>query len=296
MKRLLKTLYSYIPFKMQIFTLVKLVWNPPKSIYKHLHFKGPFEVQFDNKRSFKIYHIGYELENEIFWKGLPNGWEKHSMQNWMNLCKDAEVIMDIGANTGIYALSAKAINSKAKVYAFEPVNRIFDKLQKNVKLNNFEIQCEKKGVSDKNGKAVIHDTDTEHTYSVTINRNLSWFPETTFEVEVEIITIDSFVEQNNIDKIDIIKIDVETHEVEVLNGFRKYIYEFEPTLLIEILNDEIAIGIEKIISPIDYYYFNIDENTGIREVSCLGKSDNYNFLICKSYIADRVRKQYNLNY
>jgi tRNA1(Val) A37 N6-methylase TrmN6 len=39
---------------------------------------------------------------------------------WIKLCRQSETILDVGANTGVYALVAGAVNKKAKIFAFEP--------------------------------------------------------------------------------------------------------------------------------------------------------------------------------
>ena len=82
-----------------------------------------------------------------------------------------------------------------------------------------------------------------------------------------------------------IKIDVERHEPEVLEGLGKYLELFQPTLLIEILNDDIAMKVDKILKGIPYLFFNINEKVGARLVHSLSKSDGYNFLLCKKEIA-----------
>ena len=69
-------------------------------------------------------HYGFQLENEIFWSGLTNGWEKISTRLWIELSKNSKVIFDIGANTGIYSLVSKSINPTSQVFAFEPVKRV----------------------------------------------------------------------------------------------------------------------------------------------------------------------------
>ena len=76
------------------------------------------------------------------------------------------------------------------------------------------------------------------------------------------------------------KIDVETHEPEVIEGMGKYLKNFKPTLLIEILNDDIASQIQTLIADIDYIYFNLNEKGHIKQVNNLSKSDFHNFLIC----------------
>ena len=288
MKKILKKVYGILPLKKQAFTLLKKFYTPSKNLYQHLHFVGNFKVKVNNEKSFKVKHYGYQVENEIFWNGLYKGWEKHSLMLWSRLCLESEVVFDIGANTGIYGLLAKTINSKASVYAFEPVERVFEKLMFNVKLNKYDIKCIKKAVSNYDGEATIYDTNSEHTYSVTVNKNTLAQSSKAIPFQIETIKLDTFIEQENISKIDLMKIDVETHEVEALQGFREYIRSFEPTILIEVLNDTVARGIEEIIAGIDYLFFNIDENLGVRQVDRFTKSDDYNFLICKQHIAAKL--------
>ncbi|MEQ9288851.1 MAG: FkbM family methyltransferase [Cyclobacteriaceae bacterium] len=234
-------------------------------------------------------HYGYEIENELFWKGIKNGWEKESMKLWMQLCLESTTIFDIGANTGIYSLSAKTVNPNATVYAFEPVLRVYKKLVSNCLLNNYDINCFQQALSNDNGKATIYDLPTEHTLSVTVNKDLT--PENTKSIptEVNIVKLSSFIEEHRITEIDLMKIDVETHEVEVLEGFEGFLKAFQPTFLIEILNDEIAQSIQNILSNYSYLYFNIDEKKGISKVKKLTKSHYYNFLICKENVANKLK-------
>jgi FkbM family methyltransferase len=239
-------------------------------------------------KKFKIKHYGYEIENEIFWAGLTNGWEKESIKLWMKLCETSEIIFDIGANTGVYSLIAKTVNPNAKVYAFEPVSRVFAKLKENIALNNFDIIPIQKAVSNTDGTAIIYDTYSEHIYSVTVNKNLC-SPETkVIETQIDTVTLNSFIRQNNIKKVDLMKIDVETHEPEVLQGFSYYLFQFKPTMLIEILNNEVGEKVNNIIQGLDYLYFNIDEKGSIRQVDKITKSDYFNYLLCNIDIATKL--------
>jgi len=288
MKAALKKIYGSLPLKKEVYSLLKKVYHPPKKVYQHLHFVGNFEVKVKENRSFKIRHYGYQIENEIFWNGVFNGWEKVSLRLWEKLCEDSETIMDIGANTGVYALIAKSIKPTSKVWAFEPVNRVFDKLTYNNSLNNYDIECLEEAVSDKDGTATIYDKDTEHTYSVTVNQDNSPNKSDSIPVTINTIRLDNFIEKNKIKNIDLIKMDVEMHEVEALSGMGIYLKKFAPTLLIEILNEEVANGISKLIHGINYLYFNIDENAGITQVDQLTKSDYFNFLICSPEVAKKL--------
>lgn len=279
MRKILKKIYSIIPFKKNLFTIVKSIFNPEEKIYKHLHFKDVFTVKVKEGISFRMRHYGHQLENNIFWKGLTGRWEKQSMELWIRLNEKANVVMDIGANTGIYSLVSKAINPKARVMAFEPVERVFNKLQSNIELNNFNTESYLMAVSDKDGEAVFYDTDADHTYTVTINKDLSQ-DKRYHPVKVKIKTIDSLIKEQKIDHIDLVKIDVETHEPEVMKGF-SLIKKYQPNILIEILSDEIG---EKVQNEIELYgarhiYFDIDEETGPRRVKHIRRSSGMNFLL-----------------
>jgi len=286
MKKLVKVLYSLLPFKRELFSFIKFFYLPPQSIYKHLHFKGIIKVKVDKLRSFKINHHGYVVENEIFWSGLENGWEKASIALWIKLCENADTVFDIGANTGIYALIAKAINSNAQVYCFEPIPKVCEYLKENIVLNNYDIHTSQVALSDHSGKAKIFlPQGNEFEYSVTVNKNNS-SDSNAKEVEIEICDMASFISTNNILNIDLMKIDVETHEVEVLNGMGEYLKKFKPTMIIEILQDDIAEKLDTLLKPLGYLYFDIDDATGkIKKMGKLAKSSYYNYLVCSPEIA-----------
>jgi FkbM family methyltransferase len=288
MKNFLKKIYQVIPFKKEVFGCIKVFFRVPDSINQHLSFKGKFRVRIDKKHSFQMIHYGFELENNLFWNGLENGWEKRSIMLWKTLCEKSFVIFDIGANTGVYSLLAKAVQPDAKVYAFEPVKRVYEKLNNNIRLNNYDILATEKAISNYTGEACIYDLDSEHIYSVTVNKNMIEEQAASLKTMIQTVTLNDFIKINNIPKIDLIKIDVETHEPEVLEGFNEYLSIFKPTMLIEILNDEVGKKVNQLVSNLDYYYFNIDELNGIRQVEKISKSDYYNYLICTKEIAKEL--------
>jgi FkbM family methyltransferase len=288
MKDLLKNIYNLLPFKKEIFSVLKIFWKPGESVYRHLHFKGVFKVKVDDKSSFKINHYGFLVENEIFWAGLLGNWEKESLSIWIRLCRQADVIFDLGANTGVYSLIAKSINPDSKVYAFEPVARVFSKLKENISLNNYDITAIEKAVSNADGTAVIHDTVSEHTYSVTVNAKREPGDQRVIETKIPIVTLNTFIRQNNIGKIDLMKIDVETHEPEVLEGFSDFFFKFRPTVLIEILTPEVGARINDIMKGSGYLYFYLDEQGGARLVNEITISEYYNYLLCPPEAAKKI--------
>lgn len=286
MKQLLKNLYKKFPLKKEFFSLLKIFWMPSEGIYKHLHFKGVFKVRLNATRTFLLKHYGFQIENEIFWSGLEGGIEKTSIHLWIMLASRARVIIDVGANTGIYSLVAKTVNPQAQVYAFEPIKRVYEKLCENNELNNFNIACFEEALSNADGEATVFDTDAEHTYSVTVGKNLNPADTAVIPTVIKTIKLDTFVSAAEIKNIDLIKIDVETHEAEVIEGFGEYLEQFKPAILIEILNDEVGENVEKQVRNKGYLYFNINDKSGIvRRTDHIKKSDFFNYLLCNEETA-----------
>jgi FkbM family methyltransferase len=288
-KELLKRLYKIIPFKRELFLIVRSLIKPSERIYKHLHFQGVFKVRVDDSHAFLLKHYGYQIENEIFWEGLAGGWERVSFGLWIKLAAEAKVVFDVGANTGVYALMAKAMNPSATVYAFEPMRRIYDKLQENNALNNFGIICVEKAASNRDGAAIVYDTQADHVISVTVGKNIHAPEVEVVETPIEVVRLDNFISQAKLERLDLMKIDVELHEAEVLEGFGSYFERFRPTLLIEIVADEVGERVEELVKGKGYLYFNIDEVSGsIRQEAHIRKSDYFNYLLCDNATAARL--------
>lgn len=289
MKHALKKLYRNIPLKKELFSFIKSFGTPPPSVYKYFIFWDKFKVKVKDKH-FWLNHYGLYIENEIFWGGLTgSNFEKLSMQLWIELCTSASCVMDIGANTGIYALVTKTLNPQAKVYAFEPIPRTYNKLVENVKANNFDVTCESIALSDEDGQFSIFDPDTEHNNLATLNPDVASKNNLSRQIPVVTRKLSTYIREHHIKKIDLIKIDVEGHEPNVLEGMEEYLDLMKPTLLIEINSDEMGAQIESLLKGKGYLYFNIDEKSRIDLVPHLVKSYHNNYLICSRQVAECLK-------
>ncbi len=289
MKGSLKKVYDALPFKQAMFTLLRKVVQVPQSIHQHLHFKGVFHVPITPTEGFRIMHHGHVIENELFWKGIK-GWEQVSLELWIRLCRRSSVICDIGANTGVYALTAKAVNPSAKVVAVEPVARVFRKLEANVALNGWDIRTMQAAVSDHTGTAILYDLPhLDHVLSVSLEAE--WNNQSTAlrPVEIPCITVTDLLQQMGAGKVDLLKIDVETHEPAVLRGFHESIQRDRPSMLIEILNEDVARQISDLLAGMGYQYYNIDDATWPPpRVQKLSTSGHFNFLVCQPNVAEAI--------
>jgi FkbM family methyltransferase len=120
------------------------------------------------------------------------------------------IIFDIGSNIGIYTVKAARGCKGCTVYSFEPNPEVFGRLVKNIGLNNLSnVRAFNVGFAEKKAKAFMTVGGSTVLGRVSLEGGQ-------FEVDIE--TLDSFVERENINKIDILKIDVEGFELSVLKG------------------------------------------------------------------------------
>lgn len=205
----------------------------PKQLYQHLSFRGDFEVALPTGASFRMRSYGDQLENEWYWAGV-RGFEQECVLPWLSLARTAAVTLDIGANTGIYGLLACAANSGATVHAFEPLARVADRARENARLNSgFNLFVHQVAVSDQTGVGVLYDPGGENCYSASLESD--FVPGTKSHQEVSVVTADDFVDRNQLRKVDLVKIDVEGHESEVLDGLWLTVKKFRPSVLLEYL-------------------------------------------------------------
>ena len=191
---------------------------PPPSMYRPSDHRKvmllgvQFEVQMNDLMSQPIY-FGLHLD-EIF-----------CLQNVIH---KNDVVIDVGANIGRWSLFVAHLYKTQMIYAFEPFQETFMKLQKNISLNQqFKIQTVNQAVSDSEGKIAMSVRDCFNTGMNQINlaspdKNLS------------AVRLDFFCEINNIQKIDVIKIDVEGFEMNVLKGSENLIKQWHPKIICEI--------------------------------------------------------------
>jgi FkbM family methyltransferase len=268
-KEKVKVLYRFIPGKKVLALGIRSILSP-KGIDKILRFWGWFSLTVRTSKgedaTLQLFNYCSDIESQIFWYGLEDGWEKDEMKEWMERVKNAATIVDIGANTGVYALLAKAINPQARVYAFEPVDRIFAKLEKNVQRNNLDIKLEKSAISNMTGEAVIYDPMYENVTSVAVNTNLAPEGEEYAAVSIKTITLDDYCKEQGLHSIDLIKIDVESHEPEVLAGYTR-LHEHQPVIFCEVWNNDIGLRIEESVVKELYRYYLIDSvHGGLKEM------------------------------
>ncbi len=182
-----------------------------------------------------------------------------------DIIKNGEVLVDIGANIGYFTLlMAKFSGPTGKIFSFEPEDKNFEILKKNVEVNNYQnIVLEKKGVSDHNGinKFFLSSKNTGM-------HSLQKIRDDSREVKIDVIKLDDYFSTLDlVKKISLIKIDVEGAEFQVLNGMRTILKNENLKLLIEFIPEHLKkhgtnpSDVLKILEDNNFKIYQINENT-----------------------------------
>jgi len=274
-----RQIYQSIPFKKPVFELVRAMVRPPERLYRHLHFNGPFTVSIDEQHDFQMISYGALIENELFWAGFGKSWEATSLRAWAKLCRNERgTIIDIGANTGVYALAARSLAPRARVIAVEPVFRVAEKLRANASMNGGAITVLEIAISDHSGTMMLSDLPEDHNYSASLEgqgTGAASYP-------VEIRSLDDLLSSEWPAAVGPIKIDIERHEPAAIRGMTETLRRYRPPMLIEILDAKIGQEIESWLHGLGYDYFHIDEDKGLIPAAQLAPlcDHNWNHLLC----------------
>lgn len=282
MYKLLKSIYTGIPGKVYLYKVAKLVYTPSPKIAGYLKFKGDFSVKLGQNKSVKIKNDFSTLPSIIFWNGLE-GYEKRSVETWIELSKTAEVTLDLGANFGLFGLISKALNPNAVVVLVEPLERNVNRVQNNLDLNKFDAEVITAAIGDHLGAITFFDMDASENTIGSIDKNfveMHQHSTSIIPIEVPMITIDHLVETRQLKKVDLIKIDVEGADFLAIKGAIQTLNTFHPNILIEITNPENANNIDQLLTtlPVKYFIYEINETEGLiarKAVSRDSASRNY---------------------
>lgn len=151
--------------------------------------------------------------------------------------KHKPIIFDIGANIGSFSIYAHRLNQKSKpiIYAFEPHPENANLTQANFKRNRISnYQIITKAVAGTDGTALFDISGAFDSFKLNSQANET--------IEVETTKLSTFCSQQSINRIDLLKMDIEGGEYEVINYDIDFIKNNVSVLLIEYHNFDIEDG------------------------------------------------------
>ncbi len=163
--------------------------------------------------------------------------------------RDAKVMLDVGANVGMFSLTLYLEHPDMSYHIFEPIPATYSKLLKTLKLNKADeknIHPYNLGMSNERGNFKFYLPGESEAASLQPVEDMFYRKQSDKygnysgslemkEVDCQVTTIDEFVKEGKLESVDFIKIDVEGNEKFVLEGARETLEKYHPLIYCELL-------------------------------------------------------------
>jgi len=209
MKRILQFLDNLFNFSPE-----NVLINKARCFYYNNFEKANFKIYFKNGYFKIVFSDGLSLK----FYGNPFRDLLHPLRGYLKdyKIKEGDCVVDGGAYIGAFSIYiAKLLKDNIRVIAFEPDKFNFDKLLKNIELNNINnIIAINKGIWNKNEVLKFDNRKNKGSIMVKCAND-----EVKGEImNYEFVKLDDELKKLNINKVDFIKMDVEGAEIEAIEG------------------------------------------------------------------------------
>jgi FkbM family methyltransferase len=231
---------------------------------------SPFAVRFPSGESF-LYTLtgGEHIGESLYWKGAMST-EPDVVPVFLDHVRRCSRFIDVGANTGFYSLLAHAANAKIQTWAFEPNPAVFEKLRHHVEINGMAGSCQLYALAAGNATGSVkfqipEDATMAHIAGPGEDG-----------IEVPIRKLDDILPN---EPVDLVKIDVEGHEIGVLRGMTNILATSRPAIFFECLPGSPSQEIEELFRQNRYRLLHLGAG-GAQPIECLDPNNRttHNFL------------------
>lgn len=207
-------------------------------------------VLIPDSEYFRIAHI---FENHEY--ALPRG---HKL-------REKAVVVDIGANVGVFSLYADRWARDVQLHCFEPNPQVHGMLEENLKhTQNAELYHV--GLSDRDGELMLY----QHPEN-TGEASTSFRHEGAKKVPVPVVHAGRAFKEIGLKQVDVLKIDTEGAEVAILKALEDFLPDVS-VVMVEYHTEEDRIAIDSLMKDFQLYSANVDGLTGIGTVKYVKKS------------------------
>lgn len=196
-----------------------------------------------------------------------------AMFTW--LVRGAGTVLDVGANSGLYAILAATAERKCRVFSFEPFPEALEWLKTNLRANQLEdrVVVVDAAVGDLSGTSKLFIPEKQSANALETSASLvqTFRKKHSAVIDIRVEALDDYVARNNISSVDLLRADVEGAEHLVLQGGIRILKEHRPFCFVEVLADITATYLERIRSKVDYGVFSLGRNglTSLAQVRCV---------------------------
>jgi len=243
-KEYAKRLVGFKPLNLLLVSVLRRVLSPHRLVRFPVNVKE-VECCVEGSKFALLEPMKCNVAREFFWgRGqLISASDQMAIKLIHHLAREADVFVDIGANTGLFSLVAAAANSDLQVHAFEIVPEVFVALFRNICRNNVADRCECHfcGIG-KDGTSATMPLALEGSALPSTFSSRKLFESSESGVRVRFRSLDSLSCVIG-DRRVLIKIDVEATEDDIFAQGDAFVQAHSPDILCEILPRAPTVGV-----------------------------------------------------
>lgn len=227
----------------------------------------------DFDRAFRLrLRLCEHMQSQIFWFGY---YSRDIVKVFDSILKPGMIVFDVGSNLGEIGLCAsRRVGQSGKVFCFEPMSDLYESLVENIRVNGASnITAVNMGLSTEERRMTIFRSSGPFRDGSIHDGLGTFYPTSTRNIEagvVEVQRLDKFCLDNRIDRIDVLKIDVEGSELDVLRGASNCLKAFKPHVIVEVQSETSAASgsspseILNLLSSYGYVLYHIGRHGKLR--------------------------------
>jgi FkbM family methyltransferase len=180
-------------------------------------------------------------------------WFEDEIRFMRAIIEPDSVFIDVGANYGLYTLSAAMLSSRGHVWAYEPAGATAECLARSIAENRFDnVTLIRQAVSDRTGEGWLRDMGAPELNALGAAGGAE------HGEAITLTTLDAQRDLHDWRRADIVKIDVEGHEANVVAGGGAFFASCSPLVMCEIrANDRIELDAIRRLTGLGYRPFRL---------------------------------------
>jgi len=224
------------------------------------------DIPWHGGLNLRIY-LGNDLSRQLYVAGCLDPNEFALLDK---LLVPGMVFLDVGAHEGVYTVFASyRVGNTGSVWAFEPSRREMERLTTNVQLNDLaNVRSFCMALADEDTNAELLIAGDEHSGHNTLGQFVHESELSRREL-VPLHRLDTVLQENTLERLDVLKIDAEGAERRVLAGGLGALKRFRPTILLEVSDSSLkAQGssrdeLIRFLESQAYRFYLFDASTGV---------------------------------
>lgn len=166
-----------------------------------------------------------------FWAGLRC--EKHEVTFILSALQPGMIFFDVGANAGLFAISAaKKIGGKG-IFAFEPCSSTYALLKENLQSNHLaDVNVIQTALGDSIGEGVLQINARGKDGLNTLGKPIHSESQVVGREDVRITTVGAFMKEHKVPCVDVMKVDIEGAELMMFRGARDLLKREDAPLIL----------------------------------------------------------------